>query len=61
MKIIYKAAAIASALSISAAGYAAFFAGRNNAKAAELANLKGEMQAPEQAFAQKRGVSFERA
>ncbi|PVE23829.1 hypothetical protein DC522_13730 [Microvirga sp. KLBC 81] len=125
MKIIYKAAAIASALSISAAGCAsrsenvaasyvstaayssyscrelsleaqrvsaaaaaasgaqdsqhtrdvvattaavvifwpaAFFVGGDNAKTAELANLKGQMQAIEQASIQKKcGISFRRA
>ncbi|WP_445503212.1 hypothetical protein [Microvirga sp. G4-2] len=59
MKTIYKAAVIAAALSISAAVYAVFFAGSDNAKAAELANLKGEMLAIEQAFIQKKGgISF---
>jgi hypothetical protein len=62
MKTIYKAAAIASALSISAASYAAFFVGGDNARAAELANLKGQMRAIEQASIQKKcGISFKSA
>jgi hypothetical protein len=41
---------------------AAFFVGGDNAKTAELARLKGQMQAIEQASIQKRcGITFNRA
>ena len=41
---------------------AAFFVGGDNAKTAELANLKGQMQAIEAASIQKKcGISFHRA
>ncbi|MET0428233.1 MAG: hypothetical protein ABW026_07010 [Microvirga sp.] len=41
---------------------AAFFVGGNNARTAELANLKGQMQAIEQASIQKKcGIAFRRA
>ena len=41
---------------------AAFFVGGNNAQTAELARLKGQMQAIEEASIQKRcGISFRRA
>jgi hypothetical protein len=41
---------------------AAFFVGGDNAKTAELANLKGQMQAIEQASIRKKcGISFRRA
>lgn len=62
MKTIYKAAAITAALSISAAGYAAFFAGSRKTKTAEPAKMKGQMQAIKQAHAQKKGsLSLKRA
>lgn len=41
---------------------AAFFVGGDNAKTAELASLKGQMQAIEQASIQKKcGINFKRA
>ncbi|MBM6596076.1 hypothetical protein [Microvirga pudoricolor] len=41
---------------------AAFFVGGDNAKTAELAQLKGQMQAIEQASVQKKcGISFQRS
>ncbi len=41
---------------------AAFFVGGDNARTAELANLKGQMQAIEQASIQKKcGIAFRRA
>nr|WP_279306688.1 hypothetical protein [Microvirga solisilvae] len=41
---------------------AAFFVGGDNAKTAELANLKGQMQAIEEASVRKKcGISFRRA
>jgi hypothetical protein len=40
---------------------AALFVGGDNAKTAELANLKGQMQALEQASIQKKcGIAFQR-
>jgi len=41
---------------------AAFFVGGDNARTAELANLKGQMQAIEQASIQKKcGIAFRRS
>jgi hypothetical protein len=66
MKTIQTFAVLATAPSLTAAvvifGPAAFFVGGNNVQTAELARLRGQMQAIEEASIQKRcGITFRRS